>query len=319
MSTPSPKASELSFERALYIGNHIACVTYGFSLAMLCMLAYLYYVCPNNGQHSRRRLLVVLYGLILLVVWTLSRFCNVALGMQAWINHRSDEGGPATYLVIHQRDAANVAGTCASILGNWLIDGLLLLRCYHFWDGSTRFVMPRYCTLGRSMIIVPTLLFLASIVAYESARPDATFFQGKTISFAVPYFTITVALNITLTLLIIIPIILANPKPKSPPRRSSVKAAVMLVESATLASVPGLIFIVLYAIEHPAAFALLQIWGSFCVLASFFIIFRVALGRTTFPDSPNSQSIFELTPVESPQMPSEGNFGESARPIGAVH
>ncbi len=115
----------------------------------------------------------------------------------------------------------------------------------------------KYCrplTLPKALGIVFTI---------QSAQPTG-FFAGKALDFGTPFYSITVSLNVILTILICTKLFSA--------RRNMINVGMsdknlytgviaMLTEGAVLSSVSGLAFIITFARQSDVAPAFSAIWG----------------------------------------------------------
>ena len=121
---------------------------------------------------------------------------------------------------------------------------------------------------------------------YKTSRPDSSLFSGVTVSFGLPYFTISVALNVLLTLLIACRLLLHDYNFKkavgSPSRLSSVYKSIVsiLIESSALYAVVSICFIVPYAMSHHASAIFLAMLSRVQIIAPLLIIRRVANQQT---------------------------------------
>lgn len=84
-----------------------------------------------------------------------------------------------------------------------------LYRCYIIWGSSLKVVaLPILIYFGAMCTYKLALNELISIIKpsnghsliiYESAIPGASFFSGNAVSYGVPYFSLTISLNVILT------------------------------------------------------------------------------------------------------------------------
>lgn len=97
------------------------------------------------------------------------------------------------------------------------------------------------------------------------AKPAGDFFGGRSIDFALPYFSISVSLNVLLTILICGK--LFHMQKNAPTASSGVYTSVMamIVESVAPTAIIGLVFIVLYGKKNPIAYGILLVWAGLMV------------------------------------------------------
>ncbi|KAH7881226.1 uncharacterized protein C8R40DRAFT_1157661 [Lentinula edodes] len=259
MSTPGnlDTESELSFERSLYVGGQITAILYG-------RLNLLYLACSLRGRDAN---FYVIYGTILLILWTIALACNALFGQYAWIDHR-DVDGPAAYIEENISAAYNTLGTTAGVIMNFLSDGLLIYRCYILWSSW-------------KVIIFPIFLYFGGLCAL--AQPGANFFVGHAVDFGVPYISLTISLNIIVTGLICGRLLyLRNEVNKIlGPTHAKMYTSIIaiLVESAALFTILGIVYVVVYARKSQTSIALVQVWGDFCAISPQLIILRIAMGH----------------------------------------
>jgi hypothetical protein len=273
-TSTSPAPLDLDLERSIYIGNAFSLILYGLSLYMYGHSVY--YLTKSKGGSHRVRRFYVLYGGIMMLLITFAVSCNAVFGQQMWINHRGDEGGPLGYFAANISAWYNTLGSAADITVNFMGDGLLLYRCYIIW-GARPWV-----------IALPALVYIAStvtaiITVYSSARPDASIFAGNAAKFGVAWVSLTVSLNIILTLMICARLIMARTQSKYRlhPRLATMYTGMVpiLVESALPFTVLGVAFIAVYVRTLPSELALAFIWGTFCAISPQMIILRVSMGH----------------------------------------
>ncbi|KAJ3910394.1 hypothetical protein F5879DRAFT_378873 [Lentinula edodes] len=273
MSTPGnlDTESELSFERSLYVGGQITAILYGIQLVLYLLSNRLLL---NSSRRGRDANFYVIYGTILLILWTIALACNALFGQYAWIDHR-DVDGPAAYIEENISAAYNTLGTTAGVIMNFLSDGLLIYRCYILWSSWKVIIFPIFLYFGG--------LSMSILLIYESAQPGANFFVGHAVDFGVPYISLTISLNIIVTGLICGRLLyLRNEVNKIlGPTHAKMYTSIIaiLVESAALFTILGIVYVVVYARKSQTSIALVQVWGDFCAISPQLIILRIAMGH----------------------------------------
>ena len=95
------------------------------------------------------------------------------------------------------------------------------------------------------------LVVLGVMAILQSAKPGSTFWSHATVVLILPYWSLTVALNVLITLAITIRLLLVRRFVISSLGREYAKTytsvAAMVVESAAISAVTGLIMIICYA------------------------------------------------------------------------
>ncbi|KIK70429.1 hypothetical protein GYMLUDRAFT_184049 [Collybiopsis luxurians FD-317 M1] len=266
--------SELTFERSLYIGGQITAILYGIQIVIYFLSCRLLLKSPSTRRGGETNIYVI-YGGVLLVLWTVALACNAFFGQNAWIDHRDVEGGPAAYIGENISAPYNTLGTTAGVMMNFLSDALLIYRCYIIWSSWKIVVFPILLYLGG--------LSMSILLIYESAKPGANFFVGHAVDFGVPYVSLTISLNIIVTALICIRLLFLRQEvsrilgPACAKMYTSIIA--ILVESAALFTVFGIVYVILYARKSESSIALVQIWGDFAAISPQLIILRIAEGQ----------------------------------------
>jgi len=121
---------------------------------------------------------------------------------------------------------------------------------------------------------------------YKTSRPDSSLFSGITVSFGLPYFTISVALNVLLTIIIAWRLMLhgrnlkkAVGLPTSGIFTIYKSVVTMLIESSALYAVVSICFIVPYAMSRHESAIFLSVLARVQIIAPLLIIRRVATQR----------------------------------------
>lgn len=121
-------------------------------------------------------------------------------------------------------------------------------------------------------------LALAIIELILAGKPNGNFFGGKAINFGIPYYAITISLNILITILICTRLIrlsravdkvlgYENSKPYT-------AVVAILVESAAPYSIVGLMFLIPYARGSQLAISFGQVWAKFAVRPFSYVFLR---------------------------------------------
>lgn len=92
---------------------------------------------------------------------------------------------------------------------------------------------------------------MSILTLFQASRPDASLWTTVTIQFSLPYFSISIALNVLLTLLLVSRLFYMSVKARrtigGEHGRTYISIAAMLLESAAPYAIVGLIFIITYA------------------------------------------------------------------------
>ncbi|KAJ7770896.1 hypothetical protein DFH07DRAFT_1057952 [Mycena maculata] len=278
--------AELEFERAFYIGSYITAILYGMQLFMFFLSNY--FLLYSSSDARKESFFYIFYGSLMLILWTIASSCNAIFGQLIWIDHRDVIGGPAEYLFNNLSAWYNTLGTVTGICMNFLADGLLLYRCYIIWGSSLKVV-------ALPIVIYFGAMAMAILLIYESAIPGASFFAGDSVSFGVPYFWLTISLNIITTSLICGRLLSVRNRVRSilgeQYCQTYTGVVACLLESALPFTVLGIVYVISYARNSPYSFAFLQIWADFCAISPQLIILRVAMGKAWSKDTVASVSV----------------------------
>ena len=115
---------------------------------------------------------------------------------------------------------------------------------------------------------------MAIIELVLAGKPGGNFFHGKNIDFGIPYYTITIALNIIITLMITLRLRKLGKAVSKALGRDSARmytsVSSVLIESAAPYSMVGFMFLVPYALKHGTAIAFGQVWAKLTVCDNLF-------------------------------------------------
>ncbi|EJD45507.1 hypothetical protein AURDEDRAFT_137206 [Auricularia subglabra TFB-10046 SS5] len=194
-------------------------------------------------------------------------------GQNMWIDY---SGGPIAFYYEDFWIPVSVFSSSVFIITNFLADGLMLYRCWIVWGRS------------RVVIAVPFLTFLGSsalscVAVYQVTTPGQRLFSSITLQFMLPYFSMSMGLNILVTLLISARLLLARHRIRSVLGAEHTKVYIsitaMLVESAALYSLFSCIFIATYSINDALFNVFLPLHSQIMCISPLLILLRVAKGQ----------------------------------------
>ncbi|EPQ58308.1 hypothetical protein GLOTRDRAFT_72606, partial [Gloeophyllum trabeum ATCC 11539] len=212
------------------------------------------------------------------ILGTLFLASSSRVAQMTFIDDRNFPGGPVVWQEAAYSIPSNLLGNVTFTIANWLADALMIWRCYIVWTG--RYVWP--------VIAIPCLMWMASfamgtILLTQVSRPGLSLWSTSSINFALTYFSISLSLNILVTLFILVRLLLH--------RREMCKSlgeaygkyyvaiAAILVESAALYAACSILFLVPYVLNHPLQFIFMQILSQVQIIAPLLVIVRVASGH----------------------------------------
>ncbi|KAF7376377.1 hypothetical protein MSAN_00053200 [Mycena sanguinolenta] len=278
---PDETSKEIFSEHTWVQGAFLACVAYG-------MAAILFFQCINlllfapRSKPSRWTQALTLYITVMFVLSTLYIAALCLFTQESFIDGRNIPGGPNAFEDVMFSSPVDMLANATLVILSWfadLINASKIWRCYVI-----------YRTSSVAVITLPVLMLMASIglgicwlkqVGTTSASPWAT----NGINFTTPYFAMSLALNMIVTVLIVVRLMLYRRRIKQAlpsgtnHSTSYVSLATIVFESAAIYSVFSLLFLVPFAFGHPLSQLFLQALSPVQIMASFLIIFRIAQGK----------------------------------------
>ncbi|KAI0649025.1 hypothetical protein C8Q79DRAFT_488197 [Trametes meyenii] len=276
-SPPGESATDIWFEQSNLVGAVLGGVAYGAHVIICADCVY--HIVPRKNCAKRKSTLrsglLLVYVFALFALGTINFAGNTRITQLMFIDNRAYPGGPNAWFKANYNNVNVTDGNAAYIIANFMADGLLLWRTYVVWDSLL-------------VVIFPLLVFLAStamsiLTLFQSSRPDADLWSQTTVQFSVPYFSISIGLNIMLTLLLVIRLLCMSSyigRTIGPAHgKTYISVAAMLLESATPYAVTGLIFIITYARNSNVQNLVLPVLSQVMCINPEIIIMRVAMGR----------------------------------------
>jgi len=271
---PGESSSDLWLERSNFAGMFVGGVAYGIHASVF--FSALYFMTHQGSQTKSRQWGFIAFITALFALGTINIACNTKFSQMMWIDDRNIPGGPNAWLSGDYNTPVNVLGNTAYIFSNFLADAMIIYRLWIIWGYSYL------------IIIVPMLVFLAStamsiLTIYQTAQPGASLWSQSAVSFAVPYWSLSISLNILVTIGIVYRLISMMKKVRTALSKSHAKMytsiSAMVIESAALYSITGMIFIICYARLSNVQNIVLPILGQVMCIAPELIVLRVARGR----------------------------------------
>jgi len=267
-------------EKANFAGILIGGILYGVVIVLFfqCMGVLL-----SSSYRTRGgvRWGLVVYTTVTFSFVTIFTALNLDIQSISYIDDREFPGndalppGPLGYQYLIYSKPISIAANLMFLLNNWLADGLLLYRCYIFY--AKKFWV----------VAFPCLVYLASLamgitLIYQTSQPDSSIWNNVAINFGLPYFSISLSLNILLTLLIVARLAMHSRNIRNamgaPAGASGLYQTIItvLVESCTLYAVTSLLFVAPWGAKSHVADIFLPILAEIQVIAPLLIIRRVA-------------------------------------------
>ncbi|KAF9528134.1 hypothetical protein CPB83DRAFT_854964 [Crepidotus variabilis] len=272
-------AALTEFEHAFFIGNYMSGILYGVQLVMFFVTLRALFHSKNHwhsNSTSRSRFFFALYITTLTLLLTIDITVNSVWGEKMWIEGRNGVGGVPGFIGTQTSVWYQTLGSTSVVAMIFMGDALLLFRLFVIY--GSRF----------TIIVVPGLAYLAALALaiielVIAGEPGGNFFHGKAASFGVPYYALTISLNVIVTLLICFRLWKLGSVVSKALGRESAKmytsVASILVESAAPYSMVGLMFLVPYALGSGTAIGFGQVWAKLACIAPSLIVLRVVTGR----------------------------------------
>jgi hypothetical protein len=266
----------LYLERCLFAGFAVVMLSFGvfITLTLACLYAMLFH--PLNGK---RHWPLIGFIALLSLGSTVFVVTNYIWSQLMWIDARAYPGGPPAFFTEQFGVWINTVSNSALAFNNFLLDALLLWRCYTVWNRRLWIVLVPICAWIATGV-------LAVLSIYESAKPGATD-PFLAVKFARPYFCACLGLNVILTTLIVSRLLYMRKQMRGLGKQHSrvfTSMVALIVDSAlpyTLVSV-FFIFTITYEknmhIQYSSAFAVPLVGGVLWIV-SMCILLRAALGR----------------------------------------
>lgn len=261
------------FQHAYYIGNFLSGILYGVELVMYFMT--LQALLRNKSRSWGQVKFLLLFSTTMLCLLTVDVSTNSVWGEQMWITFRDQPGGVPTYISKHVVDWYEILGTTSVAVMILMGDAFIIYRCFVIWN-------QRLWIIAFPILMWLGTLALAICQLVASAVPNGSFFGGRAINFGIPYYTLSISLNVIMSSLIIGRILYISKKVEAAlgHKRACMYTSVSatIVESALPYALIGFMFLVPYGLSSETAIGFGQVYAKLTCLAPQFIILRVARG-----------------------------------------
>ncbi|KAI9461088.1 hypothetical protein HD554DRAFT_2131070 [Boletus coccyginus] len=294
---PDEDSQTLFSERCWLQGVVVSAVAYGITVS-LYLLSFHLLTRQENRVEFKKRIPLLIYITLTFLLGTIFMISLAAFTQMAFIDDRNYPGGPNAF----ENDMFSIPldnmGNAAFTLSNWFCDALLVrsseiieLGCllddspYHqVWRFKVIYQM---CPAPLWVVMLFPCLMLAGSVALgimfliQVSTTNAYVTNG--VNFTLPYLSLSLALNIILTIAIVLRLLTFRYRvisllgPKHGTQYTSIAA--MIIESAALYSTVSITFLILFGIGNAVSQVFLQSLSQFQTIATFLIVFRVAQGK----------------------------------------
>ncbi|KDR85990.1 hypothetical protein GALMADRAFT_54226 [Galerina marginata CBS 339.88] len=263
------------FEHSYYIGSYMGGILYGLELTVYFMIIEALFRRGNKNSSTSRRFCSI-YSTIMVMLSTIDVACNAIWGEEMWITYRDRPGGVPEYITTRVSVWYETLGSVSVVCSVFMGDALLVYRTFLVYGRRPAF------------IAIPGVLYLAGLglainQLLVAGEPHGNFFGPESVKFAVSYYTITISLNIVLTVFICVRLSRVSNHFSRTLGRENAKvytgAAAILVESAALYSILGIMYLIPYSLHNGTGILFGQLWSKMSGLAPLLIILRVVNGR----------------------------------------
>ncbi|KAH9474307.1 hypothetical protein JR316_0012765 [Psilocybe cubensis] len=277
---PLEDSLTLLSERTWLSGAVLTGVGYGVVLTM-------YFLCVRqllktmDSSNRIQRIALLTYTSLITLFGTLFVAACTRMTELSFVDYRLYPGGPAAFENDMFSIPVDELGNVAFVLANWFADALMVWRCINMYRSTN------YPTI--LVVAIPGIAYLGSFtmgvmwLLQVSASQSSPWLTNGKVNFTPPYYWLSLALNMTMTVAIVIRLLFFRWRISKVMGRKFgsqyVGVAAMLVESALLYSSFALLFLVPFALNHPLANLFIQVLAEVQIVAPLMIIYRVASGE----------------------------------------
>ncbi|TFK54803.1 hypothetical protein OE88DRAFT_1732102 [Heliocybe sulcata] len=337
----------MSLRYAQFFGVMTGLMAYGIHFTLFIITAFFLL----KQRHTMRRAsFYLLYICVQFCLSSIGMWRDVLAETVSYLEHGNDPSvaGPIEYYNVYFRSPPEWVSVLAFAACTWLQDGLLMpaiLRIQTSRDNHSHLDLPLIDRLAPSIAFISSTEALyepvTSILFIISVATSRDLYGSHSINLGVPYWALSISFNLVVTLLIIARLwfMRRDVQRSLTPDAASVYTSVgaMLVESAALYSVTGLLFIACYARDNKAQYVLITWLGQFEVgvssypypllkpynllfvqsISPLLIILRVAQGHawsSTVPApvmSPSKPNVIRLKHMRSARKEGQAASGVS--------
>ncbi|KAG7440194.1 uncharacterized protein BT62DRAFT_938261 [Guyanagaster necrorhizus] len=275
---PDEPYKTIMLERYFLAGDVV--VGLGFGIQTVLYVSCATYLWKRRKQNPIALFLLAYITLLLSIE-------AIFVGVQAntvqmiYIDNRNYPGGPWQFFLDTQNLAVNVIFYATLFVMTFLSDILVLWRCWVIWTASGQIVA--YVITAFPAITLLASFVMGTLWTLQSSQPGLSFYSALPLAYGTSYYSISLGLNIILTILIILRLYMYRRRllTSLPPEHAHhyVSLATIIIESAALYSIFAILFLVTYAVGHPSNQIFLGVASSTQQISGYLIIYRLAEGR----------------------------------------
>ncbi|KAG1901993.1 uncharacterized protein F5891DRAFT_1187022 [Suillus fuscotomentosus] len=306
--TPDESSETFLAEKGWLQGTVASSIAYGIGVTLFFMCFHLL-IRQMTRTNYKKSLPLLIYITIDFILGTLFMASLADFTQLAFIQYRDYPGGPNAFENNMFGIPVDMLGNVCGVLMMALSDGLVVWRCLVIYRGC---IVPIWI-----IMLFPCLMFAGSIamgimwlLQLSSSSP---FFTSTNINYTVPYLSLSLALNIIITIAIVLRLLTYRHRiTKALGSRFGAQytsIAAMIVESAALYSTFSLALLILFLLNNPISAAFIELLPQIQVVAMLLIVFRVAQGKGWSQDT-MSRVMTSKASVQAIRM---GDFGYNVR------
>ncbi|PPQ94610.1 hypothetical protein CVT25_011404 [Psilocybe cyanescens] len=266
-------------ERTWLAGIILSAVAYGIVFTLF-MMSFVQLIRTTNKSNLASKLPLLLYISVIFFLGTLIIGAGSKMTQLSFIDYRMIPGGPAVFEEVEFSIPIDEIANVAYVLANWFADGMVLqvYRCMIIYR-SCRY--PSWLVMG-----IPAIAYLGSVttgVLWLTQISATSPWVAGSINFTAPYFWLSLALNMTMTIAICARLLFFRTRVRKVLGHNHgsdyTSIAAMVVESAAIYSAFSLCFLIPFALNHPIQNTFIQMLGEVQIIAPLLITYRVAYGK----------------------------------------
>ncbi|KAF9457973.1 hypothetical protein BDZ94DRAFT_1174538 [Collybia nuda] len=297
---PDETDKQIFSEHTWLQGAFLAAVAYGMQVILYSMSCYLL-VRHRTSTNSTKNIGLTVYITILFTLGTLYIAALLQFTQESFIDGRNIPGGADAYEKVMFSSPIDMLGNVTMVILTWMCDIINVWRCIVIYQGSR---VPVWI-----VSVVPFTMYLASIVLgilflKQIGSGTQTPWQAHGINYTSPYYSMSLALNILVTIMIVTRLFLCRHRINRVMGRSHgtqyTYLAAMIIESAAIYSTFSLLFLVPFAFQNPLSQLFLQALSPVQNVSTFLIIFRVAQGKGWTQETINATTVTTIGSAGSP-------------------
>lgn len=260
----------LTFEQLVYAAVSVGAVAFGLHTAIFSIYAY------HAAKAKKFPALQLIYTVVLFLLAGVTIGCNLSHNQMTWIDNRAYPGGPGAFILEQQGQFVNTIGNSAGLILAFMVDSLLIHRCYIVWSSKYYVVV-----LPILMLIASTVMAILQTIA--ASQPQSALWNERAVVYGLPYFVLNMTTNMLVTAIIVARLLVARRQVRKSMGgdygKHYTSIAAMLVESAAPPALVSIILIALYSRGVPAQVLFYPLLPQVQAIAPQLIFIRVLRGR----------------------------------------